>query len=185
MTLPAWALACGVGLAACNTTSRLPPDAGPARTVAAHLAALGERYARSGDLVRAEQYLAAALRDEPNNARVLHALLHVCVGGSRLRNAVEHAQAHLTRHPEAWRVRYLLACIELALGHRQRARSELLRVAQLEPRHPDTYYLLGTLDAGDRARELYARYLTLSPQGVYAFSARAALATPAAPSVAP
>jgi predicted Zn-dependent protease len=153
--------------------------------VAHRLAADGERFARQGDLVRAQQYLASAWHSDDSDPRILRTLLHVCLGASRLRVALSYAEPYLLRHPHDWPLRYVLASIELGLDRPERARSELLRVVEDAPTEADAYYLLATLSRAPQASTFYAQYLALAPEGNYASVARDALQNPEAPETTP
>lgn len=149
----------------------------------------GRRAATHGDFVRAEHYLASAIRLVPRDARILHALVRVCVAASRLRAAHGHVEAYLLREPDAWQLRHLLAVLDIALGRRDDAERELSRVLEDSPNHADAYYLLAKLRdealVEHNAQPLYAKYLELAPQGAHAGEARRALRAAAAKDGAP
>jgi tetratricopeptide (TPR) repeat protein len=167
-------------LAGCGGSAPRPaPPGDPLRTVAAaELYRRGIALAGAGDLVRAEQYLAASIDRGLPAERVLPALLRVCLGSSRLRAALGHAEPYLARHPGAWSLRYLVASIHLGLGSVDRARSDLEQVIADAPDQPEAYYLLGLVlrdRIGDRAAaaQRFARYL--APAGPHVTEVRAAL----------
>lgn len=140
----------------------------------------GEQLANAGDLVRAEQYLAAAIRRGAPSERVLPELMRVCVAAQRYRAAVEYASPYLDVHQDAWRLRYLVATIEMGLGEAARARAQLELVLQYNPQHAEAEFALGKIlrdDLGDPsgADVHFRRYLQLEPDGTHAEEARAGL----------
>ncbi|RMH36669.1 MAG: hypothetical protein D6689_22065 [Deltaproteobacteria bacterium] len=163
------------------TTARRPsgpPPADPIASVsAAELAARGRAYARAGDLVRAEQYLAAALAKGGDDRDIVPQLVEVCVAGSRLRAAIAHADSYLARHPGDAGMRYVLGALRWAAGDRDGARAELRRALELAPRLADAEFALGQIaveqDDDEAARRHMARYLALAPSGRHAREARA------------
>ncbi|MEI8254311.1 MAG: hypothetical protein WCJ30_01425 [Deltaproteobacteria bacterium] len=137
----------------------------------------GVLLANSGDLTRAEQYLAAALQRGAPPERVLPRLLRVCVAAQRYRAAIEYARPFLERRPDAWPLQYLVATIHMGLGEPQSARLRLEMVIQHHPSSADAEFALGKIyrdDLGDRAVAdgHFRRYLELEPDGAHAQEAR-------------
>ncbi|HEY8431529.1 MAG TPA: hypothetical protein VIL20_24280, partial [Sandaracinaceae bacterium] len=113
-----WTLALALLAAACGGAARQggapPPD--PLETVTAEqLYAQGVSLGRSGDYVRAEQYLVAAIDRGYPEERALPALMAVCVEASRLTAALAYAEPFLARHPTHWPLRLLVASIHMGL----------------------------------------------------------------------
>jgi tetratricopeptide (TPR) repeat protein len=166
----------------------------PLKTVpAAELFRRGIALGNAGDLIRAEQYLAASIERGYPAEKALPALLRVCLASSRLRAALVHAEPYLAEHPDAWSLRYLVASIHLGIGNMEEARSSLERVIADAPDQPDAYYLLGVVlrdGVGDRpaAARRFERYLELAPSGQHVSEARAALVAlrqPTSPTTGP
>lgn len=157
------------------------PPADPVQDVSGEdLFAQGVAMAERGDLVRAEQYLAAAMDRGYPEDRAMPLLLRVLVSASRLRVALEYAEPYLARHPEAWPLRYLVGSIHLAMGDAAGARRELERVVETAPEEPEPHYLLAVVlrdEMGDpvAAEARFRRYLELAPEGTHASEARDAL----------
>jgi tetratricopeptide (TPR) repeat protein len=158
-----------------------PPAAPPAsgsRAPAAELFEQGRRATLRGDSIRAEQYLTLAVQSGYPREEALPLLLRACLDGSRLRAALDHAEAYLLEHPEQQRLRYLVATLYLSLGQEDRAE---LALAQLLARHPedaDAHYLSGVLAVDSnpaRARQHFLAYLDLSPKGLRAAEVRSRL----------
>ena len=153
----------------------------------------GIALGNAGDLIRAEQYLAATIDRGYPADRALPPLLRVCLASSRLRAALSHAEPYLAEHPDAWSLRYLVASIYLGIGNVDEARSSLERVILDAPEQPDAYFLLGVVlrdGVGDRpgAAQRFERYLELAPKGQHVSEARAALVAlrqPAPPKALP
>lgn len=171
-------------LIACGAPAPLPTERAPDDPVSEvsgeDLYNQGLRYAQSGDLLRAEQYLATAISRGHDEERTLKALVSVCVAGSRLRAALRYALPYLRRNPTDWSLRYLVASIHLGLNEPDRARQELDLVIELAPDAPDAHFLLAELrrdhDADIAgAAESFRRYLALAPEGERAAEAHEAL----------
>jgi hypothetical protein len=132
---------------------------------------------RAGDGVRAEQYLTLAIRAGAPESHVITPLIQACVGSSRLQSALAHALPYLSRHPDAWRLRQLVAAIELALGRTERALAELARVTRDHPHAASARYLAAVIarDAladAPAASASFAAYLRERPNGDHAAEAR-------------
>ena len=139
--------------------------------------AKAQAHLRAGDLTRAEQYLAAARSRGYPEAQVVPALIDVCVRGSRLRGALAHAEPYLKRHPDDIGLRFLVATLELALGHPALSHSQLERTVQRDPKYAPAHYLLGVLRRDvfsdlSGAQAAFASYLELEPHGEHAVEAR-------------
>lgn len=192
-----WVMALAL-VAACGEAPGKPTTSTPGDAIrnvpAAELYRRGIALGHAGDLIRAEQYLAAAIDRGYPAEEALPPLLRVCVASSRLRAALGHAEPYLQRHPEAWSLRYLVASIHLGIGNVEEARSSLERVISDAPDQPDAYFLLGVVlrdGVGDRpaAARRFERYLELAPNGAHVSEAKAALVAlrqaPPAASMAP
>lgn len=172
------------GACAGRNTERVRVPGDPlAETPAATLFQRGVELRRSGDYVRAEQYLAAA-RDRGHDASaVVYELVGVCIDAARYRAALRYAVPHLERNPDDWALRYLVASLYLAVGETPRARDELERVVADRPDEPEPRFLLAIVWAdylqqpGAAAAHLEA-YLALAPDGRHAAEARARLHRP-------
>jgi tetratricopeptide (TPR) repeat protein len=161
----------------------------PARSAAARVAPddaqrsfeRGKELALLGDSVRAEQYLAAALQRGHAPPETLRWLIGVCVNGSRLRAAIHYARPYLEAHPEAVRLRYVVATLYLGLGQPLPARELLLEIVERTPAWADPHYLLGVVewegfDDPQLASAHFRAYLEREPEGPHAHSAGAWLA---------
>lgn len=154
-------------------------DAAPAR-----LEEMGDVAGQFGDMTRAEEYFAAALRGGGDAQRLTRKLVVACVADNRYPLARAHAAEYVRRHPGDTRMRYVLASLELAAGSRERAIVEYSRVVQEQPKFAAARYALGTLllaekkDAKDEAaaRAHLRVYLELEPKGTFSEVARASLA---------
>ena len=141
---------------------------------------LAASHARSGDLLRAEQYLSVARERGHDEAAVVYWLVRVCVAASRYQSALRHATKYLRDHPLDWSLRFIVATIHEALGNIPRAQSELERIVGAEPSMPLPHYRLAMLYRDrwtdqERARLHLEKYLSLTPEGPHAAEVRAAL----------
>jgi tetratricopeptide (TPR) repeat protein len=139
----------------------------------------GKSLSAQGDYVRAEQYLIAALARGAAEEKVLPVLLRACLEASRLRAAVGYAEPYLARHPDDWRLRYVLATVFSSLGEETQARDHLQRVMEDAPTFPDVFFTMGLMAQNeldfDSARKHFGKYLALAPQGPHAAEAREGL----------
>ena len=168
-------------LAGCAARSEGQPPvrtAAQAPSEAALLVQKGRAAVASGDTVRAEQYLTLAIARGADERVVLKDLLAACIGGSRLRGALDHALPYLQKHPDDDDLRYLVASLHDSLGQRDEAKTQLERLLNHSPEHADAHYLAGIL-ASERdpqqAREHFRQYLDLEPQGQHAPEVRGRL----------
>jgi tetratricopeptide (TPR) repeat protein len=161
----------------------------PLRQVSAKsLYRTGAAFADQGDYVRAEQYLVAALAKGYSEDKVLPVLLRACLESSRLRAGISYAEPYLSRHPEDWRLRFVLATVYASLGETSRARSELHRVLETSPNFGGAHFALGKLSLEELdltgAKKHFKRYLVLEPHGIHAAEAKEAMSRQAPKSVA-
>jgi tetratricopeptide (TPR) repeat protein len=171
-------IALTVALGACAARSAAPehPYAG---VTAEQLYERGRAFDGAGDSIRAEQYYAAALERGHAPDELLPALVRVCVSSARYGAALRWAMRLRDRHPEAWRLQFLVAALHTALGEDAAARSALEQVVGRWPAQPEPHFALAELYArtgdGDRARRHYDTYLDHRPRGPHALEARAGL----------
>lgn len=180
--LPLVFVALGGPLSACGGSSTaLQAESALASTPETEADALmraGMAALERGDSVRAEQYLALALRKGKDPEQVVPILIQVCLTSSRLRAALDHAEPFLLEHPEQNALRYLVATIHLSLGQREEARLELQQILHRDPRFADALYLMGILHSSDEpatARDYFREYLSVDPKGRHASEVRSRL----------
>jgi tetratricopeptide (TPR) repeat protein len=136
------------------------------------LHAQGEAMARAGDLLRAEEYLSAALQRGYAPDRVLPLLLKVCLASSRLSAALTYARPYLQQHPEDYHLRYLVAAVQLGMARHEEAARELQRVLSQHPDFAPAHYLMGVVlrdYAHDpvRATQHFRQHQSLDPDGLH------------------
>lgn len=153
-------------------------------TTPSRLEELGDAAAQFGDMTRAEEYFAAALRRGGDAQRLTRKLVASCVADSRYPLARAHAADYVRLHPTDTRMRYVLASLELATGNSERALVEYMRVVREQPRFAAARYAVGTLLLAKENKELrdeelanehFRAYLSLEPRGTFAEVARASL----------
>ncbi|MFO0685745.1 MAG: hypothetical protein U0234_27050 [Sandaracinus sp.] len=181
-----------LALGACGGATQRPVETTPIADpledqTAQRLFDSGQRIAQQGDYIRAEQYFTAARDHGFPEERVLPLLMEVCVRSSRFSAAVGYAEPYLETHPDDWRLRQLLATIQMGLGDAAAARISLEHVVAEAPDEPIPHYMLGVLlrdqlhdEPGMRAQ--FERYLALAPDGSHATEAREALGLLVGPS---
>jgi tetratricopeptide (TPR) repeat protein len=132
----------------------------------------GEAMARSGDLLRAEEYLSAALQRGYAPELVLPLLLKVCLASSRLSAALTYAGPYLQQHPDDYHLRYLVAAVQLGMARHEEAARELRRVLSQHPDFAPAHYLMGVVlrdYAHDpvRATQHFRQHQALDPDGLH------------------
>jgi predicted Zn-dependent protease len=155
------------GCAASTAPASRAPE--PETALAARLFEHGKQFARSGDSIRAEQYLGAALDAGLDAKRVLPELLATLVRAGRLRTAINYARPYLRQNPDV-ALRHLVATIYLALERPLDAQRELETVLREHPDHAPSRYLCGVVSwetYADEAetRRFFEEYLALEPSG--------------------
>ncbi len=174
-TVLAWALATS-GCAAPQSKMQRGVETMQAESAPEQLAARGDAYAAVGDMTRAEQYFAAALRSGGEPARLVRRLIAVCAADSRYPVALEYADDYLRKHPSDVDVRFAAATLRVALGDEQRARQELAAVLAARPGFGDAHYTLAILEKGSgdplAADAQFRAYLAVSPNGEHGEVAR-------------
>jgi tetratricopeptide (TPR) repeat protein len=148
-----------------------------ARAAQAELLGQSQVFARAGDWMRAEQYVALALEQGADSARVTRLLVDACVRGQRYRAAAEHAERHLRSHPGDSQLRLVYALLLLGLDQPTSAARELEQLLTLEPANAVAHFVLGSLQREHvrdpvSADNHFRAYLALAPQGAYAERAR-------------
>lgn len=136
--------------------------------------------ARRGDFFRAEQYLVAARSQGYDDATATYWLVRVCVYANRYHSALHHAHDRLSRKPDDWRLRLIVASLHEALGEIGKAREELEGMLRADPNRALVHYRLGTLygdsaSSRDAARAHFLEYLGLEPSGEHSAEVRATL----------
>lgn len=155
-------------------------DAAERKAAAAELLELGLQFARGGDSVRAEQYLAAALESGADPNVALLPLLKLCIKAGRFEAAAQYAENY-SRDVAAKRdVEMLISGLYITLDQPDKAVLHLERVVKKYPQHALGHFLLARL-LRDQARDLeradqhFRTYLQLAPEGQYENEARESL----------
>ena len=163
----------GCGHASAKAGGEVPASTDPLLSVGAEeLYRDGERMAQAGDPLRAEQYLNAAIQRGYPAQRALPLLLRVCIASSRLGVALQYATPYLQLHPEDYRLRYLVAAVQIGLGRASEARMELMRVVRDAPDFAEAHYLLGVLlrdhlNDSEGAAQAFTTHQRLKPDGLH------------------
>lgn len=178
LLVPCLAVTSGCHLATLHQGSELQAEL--TTVTAEDLFLLGVSHARSGDLLRAEQYLTAAQQRGHDEASAIYWLVRVCVAASRYRSALGHAAHYLRDHPTHWPLRLVVASIYEAIGDLGRAESELKQIVRADPGRALPHYRLAMLyrtreDDRGRSKAHLEEYLKLNPRGPHAPEAQSVL----------
>ena len=140
----------------------------------------GARFQRAGDIVRAEQYLSAAIAHGHPQSAAVPRLLELCLRASRLHAALSYGVPYLQERPNDIQLRLLLAAVRLGLAQFKEAHTELTEVLGQQPNHAAARYLRATIardhvgDPRAAARD-FVVYLKVAPNGPHALEAKAFL----------
>ncbi len=170
------ALSATVGCAGSNPD---PKSAVQARQSGEELFNKGRAAFLHRDHARAEQYLKMALDDAYEPRETVTLLIQVCLADSRVRGALNYAEPFLLQHPREDALRFLVATLQLSLGHNDDARHQLERLIHHNPEYADAYFLRGQLRMSDMeqgAKRDLLHYLELAPRGRHAAEVRSLLA---------
>lgn len=148
------------------------------------LTAQGISFAEAGDFLRAEQYLASALRAGADVDKVLPALLRVCVASERYEAALAYAQRYEPNARESAELQLVLAALQMGVGQVENAR-RTLELVLAHNEDAQAHFLLGelyyhNLEDYASADKHYRQYLALAPTGRHAESVRRMLLKSAA-----
>jgi Tfp pilus assembly protein PilF len=175
-------LVAGLGTAGCARDGAKAQSASAAREDKdpAVLVEAGTAYYEAGDMLRAEQYLSAALKAGAEEKAVLPMLLRACVESKHYRLAQEVADTALAREPRNAPLRFLVGSLFVATGQAPTARPYLEQAADELPEDADVQFAVAVFfrdDLGDvaRADTYFRRYLDVAPSGSHADEARASL----------
>jgi tetratricopeptide (TPR) repeat protein len=153
-------------------------DAQPALT-REQVLAVAELAERTGDNLRAQQYLLTALKAGAAPELVLPRLLRLYVADGQYRLAIDTLKDFLRHHPQHYRLRLLLADLYAATQLTAAAAGEYERVLAAAPAYARAHFSLASLlyEAGDagRADPHYRAYLASAPHGRHADEARSHL----------
>jgi len=177
-------VAAALGCARSAEPARAPEsataEADERRAAAEDLLELGLRFAKLGDTLRAEQYLAAALEHGAKPDRALLPLLRTCIKAGRIELATQYAETYRQDVSAQRELEMLLSGLYLTLGRNEDARKHLERVTRNFPSYALAHLLLARLlkDSGlelDKADHHFQRYLELDPGGAHAGEAHESL----------
>jgi predicted Zn-dependent protease len=141
---------------------------------------LGEDAESHGDLLRAEQYYlrAEALKYDPD--LVTPRIIRVLTTAHRYGEALDRCQRRLSIKPNDRATRYVEAALLVALDRPHEAERDLNAMIAEQPKDPEPYLALGRIykDAkdGERAKQMFHKYLELAPDGEHAAQVRFELA---------
>jgi Tfp pilus assembly protein PilF len=170
---------CAVGCAGSRGLGPRPPGDPLASVDAKALEERGHAYLAAGDVIRAEQYLAAALSRGGPADRLVPELMSLCLASSRHRAALTYAVPHLRRNPDDWALRNLVAMLYLVVGDPDAAVRHAAEAASRARDNPEAAYVhaLALQRSGEHAaaRREFARYVALDKHGPHADEARQAL----------
>lgn len=159
---------------------RAAREAEAALPTAEQLVQVAELAEETGDPLRAQQYLLAALRAGADEGKVVPRLLALYVADGQYRVAIDQAEHYLRRHPRDQALRLLLSTLYTAVGEEEHAIAEYERVLERTPDDAYAHFALASLlhdtgGAAERADVHFRAYLALDPHGPHADEARGLL----------
>jgi len=140
----------------------------------------GKAYLAASDLVRAEQYLAAALAAGAPDDRVMPHLLRACVALRHYRLAVEYAEVALARNPQNAHLRFVVGALYVSIGDRGRAREHMEATGRDLPNDAEAQFAVAVFFRDElsdkvKADPYFREYLRIAPNGAHAEEARSSL----------
>jgi tetratricopeptide (TPR) repeat protein len=140
----------------------------------------GKAFAALGDNTRAAQYFAEALDEGADEHEVLPLLMRSYIVSRRFLVAIQVGEDYVRRHPDDYRLRYLVGTLYVAVGDYKKARNAFEQVLVSAPKHAAAQYALAVVLRDDEndwigADYHFRQYLKLAPKGPHAEEARASL----------
>jgi tetratricopeptide (TPR) repeat protein len=141
---------------------------------------VAELAERSGDSLRAQQYLRVALQSGGDERKIVPRLLGLFIADGQYRAAIDQGEHHLRRHPDDRPTRLLLSTLYTAIGEDDHAVAQFEQVLHGEPNDAYAHFALASLlyergGSALRADEHFRAYLLLEPHGEHAAEARGLL----------
>jgi predicted Zn-dependent protease len=141
---------------------------------------LGEDAESHGDLLRAEQYYLRAEALKYDSDKVVPRIIRVLTTAHRYGEALDRCERRLSVKPGDRSTRYVEAALLVALDRPHEAERDLNAMIAEQPKDPEPYLALGRIykDAkdGERAKQMFHKYLELAPDGEHAAQVRFELA---------
>ena len=140
----------------------------------------GRAFLRIGDHTRAIQYFTDAIRAGAREPEVARPLMLAYVESNQYRLAIDFGQDYLRRHPDDYRLHFLVGTLLNAVGRHDAAVQHLREVVRLNARFAEAHYVLAVVYR-DHEREPvladshFRQYLGLQPDGAHASEAKAGL----------
>ena len=137
---------------------------------------------QSGDSLRAEQYLHAALKQGADPQGIVPQLMRLYATDGQYRLGIQYGEHYLRSHPNHQAVRLLLAALYTAVDATTLAAEQYERVLIADPKNAEAHFALASLlhECGRErlvADQHFRAYLELQPTGSYAEEARSLLLT--------
>jgi Tfp pilus assembly protein PilF len=183
------ALLLPLALVACGASASNAPLQGPAeptraerQQAAAELHRIGISRYKSGDSLRAEEYLASALEAGGSADVILPDLMRVSIGGRRYQAAIRYFEDYRSDlgRPRRADLEMVAGVLYLGVEQPERARAAFEKALELKPKNARAELLLAQL-LHDELQDYavadthFRAYLSLEPEGEGADIARAGL----------
>jgi Tfp pilus assembly protein PilF len=182
LLLPLSLVACGSATTAVPVQSQAEPTPAQRQEAAAELHRIGLSHYKTGDSLRAEEYLASALEAGGSANVILPDLMRASIRGRRYQAAIryfEDYRADLGR-PQRAELEVVAGVLYLGVDQPEQARSSFEKSLEIQPKNARAELLLGQVlhdDLQDYAASdtHFRAYLALEPEGEGAATARAGL----------
>lgn len=192
LALPLALAACGSAATAPLAQSPAQPSRAEKKEAAQELHRIGLSHYRTGDSLRAEEYLASALEAGGSANAILPDLMRASIGGRRYQAAIRYFEDYRKElgRRERGELEMVAGVLYLGVEQPELARGAFEKSLEIQPQNAKARLLLGQLLHDDlqdygASDQHFRAYLALEPEGEGAAIARAGLmkqtSEPAAP----
>lgn len=183
LLLPLATVACGSSATtAAQVHSQAEPTAAQRKEAASELHRIGLAHYKTGDSLRAEEYLASALEAGGSANVILPDLMKASVGGRRYQAAIRYFEDYRSElgRPQRAELEVVAGVLYLGVDQPELARSAFEKSLEIQPQNARAELLLGQVlhdDLQDYAASdtHFRAYLAIEPEGEGAAIARAGL----------
>ncbi len=182
LLLPLALVGCGSSATTAPVQSQAEPSRAQRQEAAQELHRIGLSHYKTGDSLRAEEYLASALEAGGSADVILPDLMRASVGGRRYQAAIRYFEDYRGQlgRPRRAELEMVAGVLYLGVEQPELARTSFERSLEIQPKNARAELLLGQL-LHDELQDYavadahFRAYLALEPEGEGAAIARAGL----------